>query len=107
MTGTTRPARLLGISGSIRRQSYCTAVLDTLRDRLNGKADLTLFPLNDIPPYDPDLDSQNTPPSTRAMREAIAGSDGLIVISPEYNYGMSGVLKNALDWASRPAMQSP
>jgi chromate reductase len=107
MTDATRPIRLLGISGSIRRQSYCTAVLETLRESLNGKADLALFPLNDIPPYDPDLDSENTPRSAVALREAIAGSDGLIVISPEYNYGMSGVLKNALDWASRPAMKSP
>ncbi|HYH20358.1 MAG TPA: NADPH-dependent FMN reductase [Azospirillum sp.] len=107
MTDAPHPVRLLGISGSIRRRSYCTAVLETLRASLNGKADLTLFPLNDIPPYDPDLDSEDTPPSAVGMREAIGTSDGLIVISPEYNYGMSGVLKNALDWASRPAMKSP
>lgn len=107
MTDTTRPVRLLGISGSIRKQSYCTAVLETLGEKLGGKAELTLFPLNEIPPYDPDLDAQNTPASATAMREAIAAADGLVVISPEYNYGMSGVLKNALDWASRPAMKSP
>ena len=111
MTDTKPPVRLLGISGSIRRHSYCTMVLQTLAENLaetpNSKADLTLFPLNDIPPYDPDLDSENTPAAATAMREAIAAADGLVVISPEYNYGMSGVLKNALDWASRPAMQSP
>jgi Predicted flavoprotein len=106
MTDTKRPVRLLGISGSIRRQSHCTTVLQTLAENLGGKAEMALFPLNDIPPYDPDLDSQNTPASATAMREAIAAADGLVVISPEYNYGMSGVLKNALDWASRPAMQS-
>ncbi len=104
---TQPPCRLLGLSGSIRRQSHCTAVLQTLAERLSGKAALTLFPLNDIPPYDPDLDSAGTPPAAVAMRDAIAGSDGLVVISPEYNHGMSGVLKNALDWASRPAMRSP
>jgi chromate reductase, NAD(P)H dehydrogenase (quinone) len=107
MTDTSQPVRLLGISGSIRGQSYCTAVLRSLQESLTGRADLTLFPLTDIPPYDPDLDSENTPPSARDMRQAIMESDGLIVISPEYNYGMSGVLKNALDWASRPAMRSP
>ena len=107
MTDTKRPVRLLGISGSIRRQSYCTMVLQTLAEKLDDKAELTLFPLNDIPPYDPDLDSENTPASATALRDAIAAADGLVVISPEYNYGMSGVLKNALDWASRPAMQSP
>ncbi len=102
-----QPLRLFGLSGSIRRHSYCTTVLQTLKENLTGKADLTIFPLNEIPPYDPDLDSENTPMSAVAMRDAIGDSDGLIVISPEYNYGMSGVLKNALDWASRPAMQSP
>lgn len=104
---TDQPFRLLGFSGSIRRNSYCTAVLLTLKEGLAGKAELENFPLNDIPPYDPDLDSENTPPSAVAMRGAIEAADGLVVISPEYNYGMSGVLKNALDWASRPAMQSP
>ncbi len=107
MTDAAKPVRLLGLSGSIRRQSHCTAVLRTLADSLGGKAEMTLFPLNDIPPYDPDLDAENTPAPATALREAIAGADGLAVISPEYNYGMSGVLKNALDWASRPAMKSP
>ena len=104
---TNAPFRLLGLSGSIRRNSHCTAVLQTLQDKLGAKAAMSLFPLNDIPPYDPDLDAENTPASAVAMRDAIAGADGLVVISPEYNYGMSGVLKNALDWASRPAMKSP
>lgn len=103
----TASFRLLGISGSIRRHSHCTAVLRTLGEGLGGTASLDLLPLNDIPPYDPDLDAENTPDSAVALRKAIAAADGLVVISPEYNYGMSGVLKNALDWASRPAMQSP
>ncbi|WP_188260316.1 NADPH-dependent FMN reductase [Azospirillum tabaci] len=111
MTDTAKPARLLGLSGSIRRHSHCTAVLSTLADSLGNKAgskaEMTLFPLNDIPPYDPDLDAENTPAPATALRDAIAAADGLVVISPEYNYGMSGVLKNALDWASRPAMKSP
>ncbi|WP_114856654.1 NADPH-dependent FMN reductase [Azospirillum brasilense] len=111
MTDTATPVRLLGLSGSIRRHSHCTAVLNTLANSLgssaDGKAQMTLFPLNDIPPYDPDLDAENTPAPASALRDAIAAADGLVIISPEYNYGMSGVLKNALDWASRPAMKSP
>ena len=115
MTDAAKPVRLLGLSGSIRRQSHCNAVLRTLADALaappdgkgDAKAEMALFPLNDIPPYDPDLDAENTPAPATALREAIAGAAGLVVISPEYNYGMSGVLKNALDWASRPAMRSP
>ncbi|QCO18187.1 NAD(P)H-dependent oxidoreductase (plasmid) [Azospirillum brasilense] len=111
MTDTATPVRLLGLSGSIRRHSHCTAVLNTLAgslgNRAGGKTEMTLFPLNDIPPYDPDLDAENTPAPATALRNAIAAADGLVIISPEYNYGMSGVLKNALDWASRPAMKSP
>ncbi|GAA4257813.1 NAD(P)H-dependent oxidoreductase [Azospirillum formosense] len=107
MTDTAKPVRLLGLSGSIRRHSHCTAVLNTLADSLGSKAEMTLFPLNDIPPYDPDLDAENTPAAATALRDSIAAADGLVIISPEYNYGMSGVLKNALDWASRPAMKSP
>lgn len=111
MTDTAKPVRLLGISGSIRRHSHCTAVLNTLAGSLGNKADskaeMALFPLNDIPPYDPDLDAENTPAPAAALRDSIAAADGLVIISPEYNYGMSGVLKNALDWASRPAMKSP
>ncbi|QCN98734.1 NAD(P)H-dependent oxidoreductase (plasmid) [Azospirillum argentinense] len=111
MTDTAKPVRLLGLSGSIRRHSHCTAVLNTLADSLGKKAgnkvEMTLFALNDIPPYDPDLDAENTPAPATALRDAIAAADGLVIISPEYNYGMSGVLKNALDWASRPAMKSP
>ncbi len=104
---SSQPVRLLGLSGSIRRESYCMTVLQTLRSALGAKAELAIFPLNDIPLYNPDEDGERAAPAVRSLREEIARSDGLIVISPEYNYGMSGVLKNALDWASRPAMQSP
>lgn len=107
MTSTDTPVRLLGISGSLRKGSHCTAVLRTLADRAGDPATITLFPLNDIPPYDQDEDTATPPGSVAAFKQAIAEADGLVVITPEYNYGMSGVLKNALDWASRPAMKSP
>lgn len=108
MTGNTpSPLRLLGISGSIRRASHCSAVLRTIGERLQGKAELTLLPLDDIPLYNADLDGDAPPPPVRALKEAIARSQGLVLCSPEYNYGMSGVLKNAIDWASRPGFKSP
>ena len=94
--------RLLGFSGSLRRASKCTAVLGGLRDALAPNATLDIFPLNGIPLYNEDDDGEHTPESVRALRLAIAASDGVVMISPEYNHGMSGVLKNALDWASRP-----
>ena len=78
------------------------AVLRGLRDALAPRAALDIFPLHEMPPYNEDDDGEHAPESVRALRSAIEASDGVIMISPEYNHGMSGVLKNALDWASRP-----
>jgi chromate reductase len=99
--------RLLGISGSIRQGSTNTVILRTLAERLDGRASLTVFPLNDVPLYNSDLEGDRLPESVRALKSAIAESDGIILCSPEYNHGMPGVLKNALDWASCPASASP
>src|SRR5260221_269377 len=93
---------LLGLSGSLRRSSYSTAVLRGLRDSLTPKAALEIFPLHGVPLYNEDDDAEHAPESVRTLRSAVEASDGVIMISPEYNHGMSGVLKNALDWASRP-----
>ena len=93
---------LLGLSGSLRRASNSTAVLRGLQDALGLRAALHIFLLHAIPLYNEDDDAEHAPESVRALRAAINASDGVIMISPEYNHGMSGVLKNALDWASRP-----
>ena len=93
--------RLLGLSGSLRRASNSTAVLRSLRGALAPKTALNIVPLHAVPLYNED-DDADAPESVRALRSAIEASDGVIMISPEYNHGMSGVLKNALDWASRP-----
>src|ERR1700736_1263141 len=97
---------LLGLSGSLRRASNSTAVLRGLQDALAPKAALNIFPLHGMPLYNEDDDAEHAQESVRALRSAIEASDGVIMISPEYNHGMSGVLKNALDWASRPFGQS-
>src|SRR2546430_12395822 len=94
--------RLLGFSGSLRRASNSTAVLRGLKDALGLRAALDIFPLHAIPLYNEDDDAVRSPESVCTLRSAINASDGVIIISPEYNHGMSGVLKNALDWASRP-----
>jgi chromate reductase len=99
--------RLLGLSGSIRQGSANTIILRTLAERLDGGTSLMVFPLDDVPLYNSDLEGKRLPDSVRALKDAIAQSDGIILCSPEYNHGMSGVLKNALDWASRPAFASP
>ena len=98
----TQAFRLLGLSGSLRRASNSTAVLRGLQDALGLRAALDIFLLHAIPLYNEDDDVEHAPESVRALRAAINASDGVIMISPEYNHGMSGVLKNALDWASRP-----
>jgi chromate reductase len=100
-------AKLLGLSGSIRKASTNTMILQTLAEQLGSRASLTVFPLNDVPIYNEDLEGAQTPDAVRALKAAISEADGLILCSPEYNHGMPGMLKNALDWASRPVGASP
>jgi chromate reductase, NAD(P)H dehydrogenase (quinone) len=93
---------LLGLSGSLRAESYSTAILHSLADRLEGRTELGIHDYAELPLYNQDLDDPNAPAAVHALRDAIAQADGLVIVTPEYNYGMPGVLKNALDWASRP-----
>lgn len=93
---------ILGISGSLRQAAFSTTILRTLGKAIGDKATFRLATLNDIPPYDQDADTDTPPASVAALRHMIGAADGIIIASPEYNHGMSGVLKNALDWASRP-----
>ncbi|PJI96109.1 chromate reductase [Acidovorax sp. 69] len=101
------PTRLVAISGSIRRASHCTAVLRSLTPLLPPTATLELFPLDDVPMYNADLDGDSPPAAVAQLKADIAAADGLVICSPEYNYGIPGVLKNAIDWASRPGFASP
>jgi len=94
--------KLLGISGSLRKDSLNTAILRTLAAELPEDVGMEIFPLNGIPPYDGDLDTDTPPAAVAELRRVIGRADGLVIATPEYNHGMSGVLKNALDWASRP-----
>lgn len=102
----TTTINLLGLSGSLRRQSAHTAILKTVAERLSGPVRLTLHGLENLPPYNEDLDGIDAPPAVVELRAAVAAADGVLLGSPEYNHGMSGVLKNALDWLSRPHGQS-
>lgn len=98
----TATINLLGLSGSLRQQSTHTAILQTVAERLPEHVRLTLHELNNVPPYNEDDDGAHAPPAVIALRAAVAAADGVLIGSPEYNHGMSGVLKNALDWLSRP-----
>jgi chromate reductase, NAD(P)H dehydrogenase (quinone) len=99
--------RVLGISGSLRRDSLNSALLRAAAERLPAGVELVEFEgLREIPPYDADLEEQAVPEAVRELREAILAADAVLVATPEYNHSIPGVLKNALDWASRPAGQS-
>ncbi|HET7121837.1 MAG TPA: NADPH-dependent FMN reductase [Solirubrobacterales bacterium] len=99
--------RVLGISGSLRRDSYNHALLRAAAERLPAGVEWSEFErLAEIPPYDADLELEGTPEPVAALREAIRGADAVLVATPEYNHSIPGVLKNALDWASRPAGKS-
>jgi chromate reductase, NAD(P)H dehydrogenase (quinone) len=99
--------RVLGISGSLRRDSLNGALLRAAAERLPAGAELVEYEgLRAIPPYDADLEAEGAPDSVRELREAIRGADAVLVATPEYNHSIPGQLKNALDWASRPAGQS-
>ena len=101
-----KPAQLIGMSGSLRSGSYSNAVLDTLREKFAGRADLRIYDLRPIPLYDQDFEGEKRPEPVKALLKAIADSDGLVLCAPEFNHSIPGVLKNALDWASRPAFTS-
>jgi chromate reductase len=96
---------LLGLSGSLRRGAYSTAILMTLRQELAPAISIVPFEIGALPLYNADLTGEALEP-VRALKNAISASEGVVIVTPEYNYGMPGVLKNALDWASRPAYQS-
>ncbi len=99
--------RVLGISGSLRRDSLNTALLRAAAERLPAGAEWSEFErLGEIPPYDADFEAGPVPGPVRELRKAIRGADAVLIATPEYNHSIPGVLKNALDWASRPAGQS-
>jgi chromate reductase, NAD(P)H dehydrogenase (quinone) len=95
--------RILGISGSLRRGSHNTNLLRTAAEVLPPGVDLEIFEgLRDVPPYDADRDVEPADPAVAGLRRAIASADGVLIATPEYNGSIPGVLKNGLDWASRP-----
>jgi len=97
--------RILGIAGSLRRESFNAAALRAAQELAPDGVRIETFRLNDIPPYDEDVYQEGFPPAVEELRERIAAADALLVATPEYNYSVSGVLKNAIDWASRPPEQ--
>jgi chromate reductase len=100
--------RVLGISGSLRRDSHNTNLLRAAAELLPPGAELEVYDgLRSIPPYSEDDDTASAPDAVQELRDALAQADAVILATPEYNASMPGVLKNALDWASRPYATNP
>lgn len=102
------PVRLLGISGSLRAGSYNTALLRAAQALLDDGVTLSLATLHGIPLYDGDAErEQGLPGAVQALKRQVLDCDGLLLATPEYNNGIPGVFKNAIDWLSRPAAEIP
>lgn len=99
--------RLLGISGSLRAQAFSKAVLIALADATASEAQFDYADIGDLPHFNQDLNVEPLPTAVERFRRQITAADGLVISSPEYNHGIPGVLKNALDWGSRPHNGSP
>lgn len=99
--------RILGIAGSLREGSYNRALLRAARELLPAGAKLVEHDLRGLPFYDGDLEAAGDPEPVVALKDAIRAADALLIATPEYNRGVPGGLKNAIDWASRPPLASP
>lgn len=103
-----RPLRLHGICGSLRRGSLNRALLQAAVDHPPSDATITVLEIAHLPLYDADLDvPERLPDVVRDIRAEVAASDGLLIVTPEYNHAVPGGLANAIDWLSRPHGASP
>lgn len=98
---------LVGFAGSLRKASYNRHLLNLCNDLLPEHVKLKLLELNEIPLYNGDVEALGFPQSVLNLKASILHAQGVIIASPEYNYSVPGVLKNALDWISRPPSEIP
>jgi len=96
-----KPIIILGFAGSLRKNSYNKALLHEASKLVPEGAKLEIFDLEEIPPFNQDLENR-MPQKVKGFKAKIRLADALLIVTPEYNYSVPGVLKNAIDWASRP-----
>jgi len=101
----SNPIQLLGFSGSLRKGSFNTGLLRAATELLPQDVSLDMFDLLPIPLYNGDVEDEGMPQAVQQLREKIAAADGVVIACPEYNHSVTGVLKNAIDWISRPPNQ--
>jgi chromate reductase len=92
---------ILGFAGSLRKGSFNRSLLRTAQEVVPQEAELESFDLEGIPPFNQDLENQ-PPQKVKEFKAKIRAADAILIVTPEYNYSIPGVLKNAIDWASRP-----
>ena len=98
----TDTLRILGFAGSLRRASFNRGLLRAAVEAAPSGIAVETFDLAPIPPYNADVEAEGDPEPVAALKERIVGADALLIVTPEANYSIPGVLKNAIDWASRP-----
>jgi chromate reductase len=106
-TESPRPLRILAFAGSLRAASYNKMLLRAAVELAPAGMEIEIFDIGGIPLFNEDVEAAGTPPAVEAFRDAIRRADALLIATPEYNHGVPGVLKNAIDWASRPPRKSP
>jgi chromate reductase len=106
MTTTPFPLTVLGIAGSLRRGSYNRGLIRAAVEVAPAGTTVIPYDLADLPLFNADVEAQGDPPSVAAFKRAVREADALLIATPEYNHCVPGVLKNAIDWASRPARAS-
>ncbi|MDQ3547897.1 MAG: NAD(P)H-dependent oxidoreductase [Chloroflexota bacterium] len=107
MNSTDRPFRILGIPGSLRKASFNRGLIRAAQEVAPEGVEIELYDLGEIPLYNGDVEAQGVPAAVQAFADQIRAADALLIATPEYNYSIPGVLKNAIDWASRPSVKNP
>lgn len=99
--------KVCGLAGSLRRDSFNRALLRAAKELAPDDMEIRIFDgMPEVPLFNQDVEGEGDPDPVRALKDAIREADALLIATPEYNHGVPGVLKNAIDWASRPARDS-
>jgi chromate reductase, NAD(P)H dehydrogenase (quinone) len=104
---TDQTLTVLAFAGSLRAKSFNRSLLQAAKDAAPDGLEIEIFDLQGIPLFNADVEAEGDPERVVEFKKAIRSADGILIASPEYNHGMTGVTKNAIDWASRPAKDPP
>lgn len=98
---------ILAVPGSLRRYSYNLGLVKAAQEVAPEGVEIEIYDIKDIPLFNQDVEEQGDPEAVRNFKESIGRADALVIATPEYNYSVPGVLKNAIDWVSRPVTTTP